>query len=328
MGKDVLNMVHEVCQTLMSVTGRYDIACLGTECQDMDAYVDIGNVRFACIVIQTISNANYASALTRMQAVMGRYDMPALLITGSMSPLMMQKFREQGVNTLDGAGNCSILHNDLYIYIIGQKNTISRVSKSKTINESTVRLLYYLLTDKALIAQPYRTMSEVSGLSLGSIKNAIDDLTSRKYVAESNSQRILINRDELIDLWQQRYNEVLKPKLLLKRMAFRTDEYRRAWKEIKLPKDMLWGGDCGANLADGYLIPGEYEIYSSVPAATLMTTGKVQMTEEGEISIYKLWWKNEEEARAHAPLLIVYADLMGSGDSRCIEAAQRIMPKL
>ncbi len=47
-------------------------------------------------------------------------------------------------------------------------------------------------------------------------------------------------------------------------MTFRSPEHRRKWKEMLLPEGMYWGGDCGANLVDGYLIPGEFEIYSDV----------------------------------------------------------------
>lgn len=90
-----------------------------------------------------------------------------------------------------------------------------------------------------------------------------------------------------------------------------------------LPEGMYWGGDCGANLVDGYLIPGEFEIYSDVASSLLLRTGAVMPAPNGEIHIYKKFWIGESKLNL-APKLVIYADLMGAGDSRCHEAALRI----
>ena len=64
-------------------------------------------------------------------------------------------------------------------------------------------------------------------------------------------------------------------------MTFRSPEHRRKWKEMLLPEGMYWGGDCGANLVDGYLIPGEFEIYSDVASSLLLRTGAVMPAPNG-----------------------------------------------
>ncbi|GHV33424.1 hypothetical protein FACS1894177_09790 [Bacteroidia bacterium] len=48
---------------------------------------------------------------------------------------------------------------------------------------------------------------------------------------------------------------------------------------------MYWGGESGANLIDNYLYPGTFDIYSEVPARTLLPTGFVVPKEDGEIKI-------------------------------------------
>ncbi|GHT66936.1 hypothetical protein AGMMS50239_29220 [Bacteroidia bacterium] len=50
---------------------------------------------------------------------------------------------------------------------------------------------------------------------------------------------------------------------------------------------MYWGGESGANLIDNYLYPGTFDIYSEVPARTLLPTGFVVPKEDGEIKIYQ-----------------------------------------
>ena len=126
------------------------------------------------------------------------------------------------------------------------------------------------------------------------------------------------------DLWVSNYNEVLKPKLLVGTMAFRTEENRSEWKNIALPKGMSWGGEPAANLTDGYLQPGLFDIYTEIPAAHLVRTGVVKQDANGEIHLYNKFWNWETDNRT-VPAILIYADLMGSGNSRCLEAAQRIL---
>lgn len=45
--------------------------------------------------------------------------------------------------------------------------------------------------------------------------------------------------------------------------------------------------------------------------------------DEGEVFVYKKFWSSVEQSLV-TPALLIYADLMGSGNSRNIEAAQRI----
>ena len=107
-------------------------------------------------------------------------------------------------------------------------------------------------------------------------------------------------------------------------MAFRTEEKRDNWQNIKLPQGMAWGGEPAANLIDGYLQPGSFDVYTTLPAAHLMRTGAVKQDANGEIHLYKKFW-NEETDYKTVPAILIYADLMGSGNSRCLEAAQRIL---
>ena len=50
--------------------------------------------------------------------------------------------------------------------------------------------------------------------------------------------RRLINEDKLLELWVQAYNQTIRPKLMLRRMSFRTDEMRSKWQDMNLPEGM------------------------------------------------------------------------------------------
>ena len=107
-------------------------------------------------------------------------------------------------------------------------------------------------------------------------------------------------------------------------MAFRTDAKRNEWKNIELPQGMVWGGEPAANLIDGFLQPGSVDIYTELPAAHLMRTGAGKQDVTGESHLYTKFWNGETDYRTF-PAILIYADLMGSGNCRCLEAAQRIL---
>ena len=106
-------------------------------------------------------------------------------------------------------------------------------------------------------------------------------------------------------------------------MSFRANDQRMNWTALKLPEGMYWGGEVGANKIDGYLEPGVFDIYTDIPAANLLKTGMVMQNQNGEIRIYQKFWKWETDNQL-VPLILIYADLIGSGNSRCLEMAERL----
>lgn len=92
---------------------------------------------------------------------------------------------------------------------------------------------------------------------------------------------------------------------------------------MTLPDGMMWGGEPAAALTDGFLTPGEFSIYTDVPAATLMKTGAVIPDANGEITVYEKFWTGKDATNV-TPAILTYADLMDTANSRCIEAAQKI----
>jgi len=190
--------------------------------------------------------------------------------------------------------------------------------------DAGLKVVFYLLQDADNIKKPYREIKEQIGVSLGSVKNVLDELARRGFVCDTKNGRIIKDKKQLLDLWVSNYNEVLKPKLLVGAMAFRTEANRNEWKNIALPKGMSWGGEPAANLTDGYLQPGFFDIYTEIPAAHLIRTGVVKQDANGEIHLYNKFWNWETDNRT-VPAILIYADLMGSGNSRRLEAAQRIL---
>ena len=296
---------------------------------NFDALVQIMNVDFLCKIKGNITATNINTIVNHLQKYMAIENRPVLLVAKYINPNMFDKLVGLGLNILDCAGNCHIryMNGNIPVFHLinkGEKNVFANEKAYPVFQDAGIKVIFYLLQDKNNINKAYREIQENTGVALGTVKNVIDELVTRNFILVTDKGRILKNRKALLDLWVENYNQVLKPKLLIGRMAFRTNEQRNKWKTMELPEGMYWGGESAANMIDNYLEPGAFDIYTDVPTAYLMKTGFVKQDTNGEIKVYQKFWQWETENHL-APLILIYADLMGSNNSRCVEAANRLM---
>lgn len=311
-------------KTLINLTRRDDITIRPSSNRRYDTDISIGNVKLVGEVKSYVNNANFNQILFRLQEIRQTSKLPIMLIVGDISPQNLMKFADEGFNVLDHAGNCYISIPPLYILITGQKLVKPKETVKKVFNDSAIRLIFYFLLDKSNIAKPYRKIVEETGFSIGTVKNVIEKMTLRHHIIKTSKGRVLMDWRKLLDDWQVAYNQTLKPKLFLNKMTLVKPERIKNWKDTKLPQDACWGGESGANLTDGYLIPEIHTIYTGGESNEIIRTSRILPSSEGEILVYKKFWTGIEENHI-APKILIYADLMGTANSRCLDAAKRIM---
>ena len=311
-------------KTLKNLTRRDDITIRPSSNRRYDTDINIGNVKLVGEVKSYVNNANFNQMLFRLQEIRQTSKLPTMLIVGDISPQNLMKFAEEGFNVLDHAGNCYINIPPLYILITGQKLVKPKETVKKVFNDSAIKLIFYFLLDKSNIAKPYRKIVEETGFSIGTVKNVIEEMTLQHHIIKTPKGRVLMDWRKLLDDWQVAYNQTLKPKLFLKKMTLAKPERIKNWKDTKLPQDACWGGESGANLTDGYLIPEIHTIYTGGDSNEIIRTSRILPSSEGEILVYKKFWTGIEENHI-APKILIYADLMGTANSRCLDAAKRIM---
>lgn len=250
--------------------------------------------------------------------------MPILLIGGYISSSLYPELKQGRINFMDSVGNCFISYINkgsmiLHISHSGIKSSYKASVAYPLFREAGLKVIFYLLQSLERFSEPFRTIRDGSGVSIGTVKNIMDELASRGYILITQEKRVLVKGKQLLDDWAENYALVLKPKLLLQRFSFRSVEKREEWQSIMLPSNMWWGGECAAAKRQGYLIPENFMIYGATLPAQLMSTGAVLMG-DGEIALYKKFWVEEG-----VPAVLVYADLVTSGRSRNIEAANKLL---
>jgi len=93
--------------------------------------------------------------------------------------------------------------------------------------------------------------------------------------------------------------------------------------------NVLWGGEVAAYLMTEHLKPQTITIYTKKPIAKFLLTNKLMENKDGDTEILEIFWNfgpNHLDDNLVPPLL-VYTDLMASGDARNIETARIIYDK-
>lgn len=317
-------IIYDAVGNLKRLTGIRDVDFKTSRQKAYDYDVTINGNCFVCLVKTLVNKANYNMAVQQMNDLKAKTDKPLLMVAQHIVPNLVNDFQNENISVMESNGNCNVVAAPLFIHISGQKPVEVKEAKGKAFNEAGLKLIFYFMLDESNVNKPYRKISEETGVSLGTIKNVIEELSKSMYVLTTDKGRFLKNKKELLDVWQTYYNQTLKPKLFIKEMEFADPENRNHWEAITLPEGMCWGGESAAYLLDHFLVPEQFDVYTEVPCIKLAMSKKMKFQEKGCIRIYQKFWKGNANEKV-APRLLVYADLMGSGNSRCIEAAQRLI---
>jgi len=287
----------------------------------------INNERFIVDVKPEISQGNRGIVLQQLLETSREENLPVLLITKYIPSLIAKSYVEKGINYIDAAGNCYIRQNGLFFVIEGKKiERLPKTNQARAFQEAGIKLIYCLLENPDNINKPFRELSQLAQIALGSVSTIFQELVELKFVLITKNKKVLKNKPELLQRWVIAFNDVLRPKLLVKKMSFTNKADYTKWETLKLnaiPKKTLWGGECAAAILTQNLTPANYAIYTNDTWQSVGKSLKLIPDENGKVEILRLFCKTDEE-RTVSPLL-AYADLMGSGDSRNLETANLIL---
>ena len=249
-----------------------------------------------------------------------------LVVANYITPNAKQLLKEKGINYIDRQGNIWFKFKLVHIHIEGIPNQPkTEPKKNRAFTKAGIKVVFQILLDKEIINTTYRNLAEKAEVALGTIPKVIRGLKEEGFLLKKNEKQwILTNYTELLNRWQQEYDKRLKPTLFIKRYRATDKNFNINWKKIKLNNDTVWGGEPAADLLTNYLNPEQYIIYTNQHQQDIMKDYRWIPDEEGEIYIYKKFWNNPLANENKAPALLIYAELMETKDSRCIETATMI----
>jgi hypothetical protein len=258
----------------------------------------------------------------------------AMLVTDYVTPALADELKARRVAFLDTAGNAYIEDGPLLIWVKGQKRpekTGTAPAAGRAFQPTGLQVLFTLLCNPEAVNRPYRDLGAMAGVAHGTVGSVIPDLQQQGFVRDLDGKRgtrRLFQQERLAAQWVDAYARTLRPRTLLGRYHVKTLE---GWQDWPIAEHgAQWGGEPAGALLTDYLRPGELTLYADKMPGLLAARMKfLKEPEPGHtavVEVRKRFWDFPAEPHHPdlVPPLLVYADLLATGDARCIETAKMI----
>lgn len=254
------------------------------------------------------------------------------LLTDYINPVLGEKLRTQGINYVDTVGNIYLRVETaglpVVVWIEGRKPVRQLEERADhAFTKAGLRVTFGLLSHPDWVNETVRTIAQEVGTGLETVLRAKSSLQQRGFLKEMRQgEWKLVNRKALLDKWIEAYATRLQPGLLLGRYRLLPGKSITDWQAALLESPRTqWGGEPAADGLTDFLQPAEWVLYTRQPAREVMKQLRLLPdSDNGPVRLYNKFWPHDEPGNAVSPLL-VYADLLISGDPRNAEVAQKIL---
>jgi hypothetical protein len=279
---------------------------------------DGGEVRYTIELKRGLRRATLGATVHHLAG----YGDKALLVADYITPPMADELRARGVQFIDTAGNAYLTQPPLYVWVKGQRPQEAlapQTQAGRAFQATGLQVLFTLLCKPVVVNLPYREIAALAGVAHGTVGWVMAELPQLGFVATLRKQRRLIDAERLLKRWVDAYAQRLRPKLLLGRYDARkldwTDDIDAAHYGL------LLGGEPAAARLTHHLRPGTATFYGNRVAPQLLIDQRLQPDRNGNVEVRRRFWTFEGETPGMVPHLLVYADLLAIGDTRCLETA-------
>lgn len=250
-----------------------------------------------------------------------------MVITPYVTIDLAKKLKDKGIPFLDAAGNAYIAEPGFFIFIAGCPlpdgvEIPKPIRPPRLFTATGLKVLFVLLARPKYVERPYRDIAEAADVALGTVAGLMGDMKKLGYMVDlgKNGKR-LQQREKLVTEWAGAYAIELTRRRKVRHYHAENPEW---WKTADLRQfDALWGGDVAADRLTGYLKPGEITVYANGIPGPLLQTHRMRLDPDGDVAVIEKFWNFPplEAEGDTVPPLLVFADLMATGDPRAIETA-------
>ncbi|MCB2182684.1 MAG: hypothetical protein KQH63_11695 [Desulfobulbaceae bacterium] len=286
-----------------------------------------GARQFAVEVINILNRASLGFAIQRL----GQFQERGILVTTYVTPPIAEELRKMNIQFIDAAGNAFLNTLPLFIYIKGNKLPELRRPEpmNRAFRPAGLQVIFALLCNKGLENAPFRQIARLALVALGTVGLVMKDLKEMGYLVDMGKRgRRLTKKENLLERWVTAYPEQLRQKLTIGRFTAQNHNW---WQETDIRAfHGFWGGEIAAAKATEYLKPQIATLYMHDQPGKLIIGNKLKKAADGDIEILKAFWDFGDvktEFPDLAPPLLVYADLLATGNPRNIETAKLIYDK-
>ncbi|MEA2569512.1 MAG: hypothetical protein QOI24_1513 [Acidobacteriota bacterium] len=249
-----------------------------------------------------------------------------LLITDHVTPQVADELRRREIQFVDADGNAFLQRRGLFVFVNGRRRTrpVTTAKPVRVFQPSGLRTTFALLSVPDLISAPQRSIALAAGVALGSVAHVLEGLRELGFVARVRGELRLTHRDRLIRQWTEAYARMLEPSLEIGRFSAPS---RRWWRHAKIATlEAKWGGETAVAILKRQLTPERTIVYVMPGSNSLLSKQRLRANPDGDVFLRRRFWNFEVPNWRPdiVPPLLVYADLLASGDARSLAAAEQI----
>lgn len=275
----------------------------------------------SAVMLRGISSAT----LAELDAIAAKQQ---ILLTDYVTPQLAEKLRSRNIGFIDSAGNAWLQQPPLLIWIKGERaaQAIKGLQPAaRAFRAAGLHVIFALLRRPELVSHSQRELARLIGVAHGTVGTVMSELQESGFIVEGdNKRRQLDNMRQLLEQWAAAYTEALRPKLLLGRYRAPSNDW---WEKIDAAQyGVQLGGESAAALLTEDLHPTVTTFYTDKLPAALIADYQLQADPAGDVEIRQRFWNFEQvwNYPALVPPVLIYADLLATGEARYAEAAQII----
>ena len=253
---------------------------------------------------------------------------PFLLVAEHIFPKIKDELRQNEIAYLEVNGNIYLKEPGLYLWIDNHKPMQQEKEQvNRAFTKTGLRVIFLFLLHEEIVNYPYRKLAQMAEIGLGNVHNVMNGLKQAGFLLKMNKdEHRLVNKKELLEKWMVAYAEKLQPALHIGNFRFLKEEDHKNWKRIPiLPDKTFWGGETAAALLTNYLRPEILTLYTEENRNELIKHYRLIPDENGKVKVYKKFWNDYNVGGNTVDPILVYADLMNTGDGRCMETAKKLL---
>lgn len=252
-----------------------------------------------------------------------------LLVTSYLTPSLVEACRALELDAIDLSGNAFLRERKTLVFVAGRPRAAEAGSNRLSVwTKRSMQVILALLVRPEILNGRRRDLAVMANVSTGTAQATIQTLHQRRDLVErSDGKLAFTNYDRLLDEWVTLYPSILRPSLSLERYSATEQDW---WANLtpNSEQDWLFGGEAGAALLTHYLKPAIVTVYceKGIPKE-LIRSGRLRPDSAGNVEFLVA----PVELRPTPGLIgnvvspvLVYADLIASGDSRNMETARMI----
>ena len=301
----------------------------GADAHQVDALIRIGrggeSQTYAAEIKRGLRPATLGVTLHHIE----RLNRPGMLLADYVTPPMAETLKARAIAFLDAAGNAYINQPPILVWVKGErprKQPTAEWNAGRVFQPGGLKVVFALLCNPEWTDQPYREIAGLAGVAHGTVGAVAVELQKLGFIAYVNGKRRLLERDRLLRQWAEAYVRTLRPKLMLGRYDATEGHW---WKGLTPAQyGVLLGGEPAAEKLTRHLRSTTVTLYGDKVESRLLLDFKLRPGSDGSVEVVKRFWAFDSSSDGLVPLPLVYADLLMTGDARCLEAADLIYERI